>query len=149
MLTKHLVTWVARTMEGHKTKAQKRLHFWGVPEYLNLSGLDLGSACNPGPASENSWQSNLEPEQYRLGKHTCCEWVQTQCAWDTGSTPHTCQGYLFAAFLPPHSMTEQVSLKNCPPPPPWVKVEIRHWRDQQTEEATTEGTTLEVTGAID
>jgi len=26
--------------------------------------------------------------------------------------------------------------------------EIRHWRDQQTEEAKTEGTALEVTGAI-
>ena len=23
--------------------------------------------------------SNLEPEQCRLGKHTCCEWGQTQC----------------------------------------------------------------------
>ena len=56
---------------------------------------------------------------------------------------------LFAASLPPHSMTEQVSLKKCPPPPPCVRVEIRHWRDQQTEEAKTEGTALEVTGAID
>ena len=32
--------------------------------------LRLGSACNPGPASDNSRQSNLEPEQCRQGKHT-------------------------------------------------------------------------------
>ena len=51
--------------------------------------------------------------------------------------------------LPPHSTTEQVSLKKCPPLPPCVRVENRHWRDQQTEEAKTEGTSLEVTGAVD
>ena len=42
----------------------------GVPEYLNLSGLDLGSAYNPGLASHSSWQSNLEPKQCRQGNHT-------------------------------------------------------------------------------
>ena len=51
----------------------------GVPEYLNLSGLDLGSAYNTGPASERSWQSNLEPKQCRQGKHTYHEPGQTQC----------------------------------------------------------------------
>ena len=44
--------------------------------------------------------------------------------WDTASTR---QCYLFAASLPPHSATEQVSLKktvhHCPP---CVRVEIRH-----------------------
>ena len=44
-------------------QAQPSLHLWGVLENLNLSGLDLESACNPGPASESSWQSNLEPEK--------------------------------------------------------------------------------------
>ena len=34
---------------------------------------------------------HLEPEQCRLGKHTCREQVQTQCGPDTVSTPHTCQ----------------------------------------------------------
>ena len=48
-------------------------------ENLNLSGLDLGSACNPGPASDSSRQSKLESEQCRLGKHTCRERGQTQC----------------------------------------------------------------------
>ena len=36
------------------------------------------------------------------------EWGQAQCGRDTTST-HQC--YLFAASLPPHSVTEQVSLK--------------------------------------
>ena len=51
-------------------QAQSSLRLCGVPENLNLSGFDLGSALNPGPASDSSWQSNLKPEQCRLGKHT-------------------------------------------------------------------------------
>ena len=92
-------------------------------EYLNLNGLDLGSAQNPGLASDSSWQSNLEPKQGRQEKHTRRERGQTQCSRDTAST---CQCYLFAVSLPPHSTTEQVSLKKCPPPPPCVRAEIRH-----------------------
>ena len=130
VLTKHLVTWAARTWDGHKTQAQPSLRLCGVPENLKLSGLDLRSACNPGPASYSSQQSNLEPEQCRLRKHTHLKWAQTQCGWITVST---CQWYLFAVFLPPH-MTEQVSLKNVTTiAPPCAK--IRHWKDQQTEEA--------------
>ena len=145
-LTKHLVTCAAQAWEGHKTQSQPSLRLWGVPEYLNLSGLDLGSACNPVPASDSSWQSNLEPEQCRQGKHIRRERGQTQCGRSIESTR---QCYLLAMSLPSHSTTEQVNLKNCPPPPPWVRKEIWHWRDQQTEEATTEATALEVTGAID
>ena len=37
---------------------------------LNLSGLDLGSAYNPGPAPDSSRHSNLEPKQYRQKAHT-------------------------------------------------------------------------------
>ena len=51
-------------------QAQLSLRLGGVPENLNPSGLELGSACNPGPASDSFWQSSLEPEQCRLGKHT-------------------------------------------------------------------------------
>ena len=145
----------ARQTPGHlscsdqgraENTTQQSLHLWRLPEYLNLSGLDLGSAHNPGLASDSSLQSNLEPKQCWQGKHTRRERGQTKCGWDTAST---CQCYLFAVSLSPHSTTEQVSLKKCPPPPPCVRVEIRHWRDQQTEEAKTEGTSLEVTGAID
>ena len=49
VLAKHLVTWAAQTWEGHKTQAQPNLYICVLPENLNLSGLDLGSACNRGP----------------------------------------------------------------------------------------------------
>ena len=93
-------------------QAQPSLHLCGVPQYLNLSGLDLGSAYNSGPASDSSQQSNLETKQCRQRKSTRREWGQTQCGQDNGSTPHRPQCYFFAAFLPPHSTTEQGSLKN-------------------------------------
>ena len=92
-LTKHLVTWAAQTWDGHKMQAQQNLRFCGVPKNLNLSILDLGSACNTGTASDSSQQVNLEPEQCRLRKHTHRERGQTQCGWIT------------------HNMNEQVSLK--------------------------------------
>ena len=45
-----------------------------------MSGLDLGSAYNPGPASDSSQQNNLEPKQCRHGKHTRREQGQTSVA---------------------------------------------------------------------
>ena len=54
VLTKHLVAWSTRTWEGHKTQAQPSLCLGGVPKNLNLSGLDLGNACKPGPALDSS-----------------------------------------------------------------------------------------------
>ena len=73
---------------------------------------------------------------------------QTQCGWGTASTR---QCYLFAASLPTypqHDWTSEPKTKKksvlhhtlC------VRAETRHWRDQQTEEAITEGTALEATG---
>ena len=101
---------------GHKTQAKWSLRLWGLPECLNLSSLDLGGACSPGPASDCSWQSNLEPELCGQAGCKSHEWGQAKCGLDTGST-HQC--YLFAASLPPHSATEQVSQKKkCPPPHP-------------------------------
>ena len=41
-------------LEGHKTQAQLSLCLCGVPENLNLSGIDLGSALNRGPALDSS-----------------------------------------------------------------------------------------------
>ena len=146
MLAKNLITWAARTWEGHKTRAQPSLCLWGLPECLNLSGLDLGGASSPGPATDGSRRSSLEPEQFGQGGYTCHERGQAQCGWGTVST---CQCYLFAASLPPHSATEQVSLnkkKSVHHCPLCVRVGTRHWRDQQTEEAKTEGTALEATG---
>ena len=51
--------------------------------------------------------------------------------------------------LPPHSATEQVSLKNVSTTARFVSGQKSDTEDQQTEEAKTEGTALEVTGAID
>ena len=58
-LTKHLVAWAVRTWEGHKTQAQPSLCLCGVPKNLNLSVIDLGSACNPEPALDS-----FRAEQY-------------------------------------------------------------------------------------
>ena len=128
-LTKHLVTWAAQTWEGHKTQAQPSLRLWGVLKNLNLSSLDLESVHNPGPTSDSSRQSNLEAEKCRPWKHTRGEQGKTQWGWNTASTPHTRQWYLFAVLLPPHSTTEQVSLNKWPPSPPCDRAEIKHWRD--------------------
>ena len=72
-----------RPGKGTKRRANRVCDF---VEYLNLSGLDLISAHNPGPTLDSSPAEHLEPEQCRLGKHTCYEWGQTQCDQITAST---------------------------------------------------------------
>ena len=136
-----------------------------------LSCSDLGRAQNTCPARSVPLQSTWEPEWLRPGKctkhkahfgqcpcrapwslssvdpestHRLKLW-QTQCGPYSASTPSIWQFYLFAASLPPHNKTEQVSLNKWPPLPPCVRVAIRHWRDLQTEEE--EGTAVEVTSA--
>ena len=94
-----------------KTQAQPSLCLCGVPKNLNLSGLDLGSAHNPGPALDSPPAEQPEAWAVQTGKaHT--SWVGAKPVWSrhTVSTPHTHQWYLFAVFLPPHNTTEQVSL---------------------------------------
>ena len=73
---------------------------------------------------------------------------QTQCGWGTASA-HQC--YLFAASLPPSPQRDWTSepkkkKKSVLPRPLCVRAETRHGRDQQTEEAVTEGNDLEATG---
>ena len=46
-------------------QVQPSLCLCGVPENLNLSNLVLGNAPYPGPTSESSQQSNLEPDKCR------------------------------------------------------------------------------------
>ena len=60
-------------------QAQQSLCICGVPKNLNLSILDLGSACNTGTALDSSQQGNLEPEQCGQGGHMCGELGQAQC----------------------------------------------------------------------
>ena len=140
----------------------------------SLSGLNLGREQNTQPI----WQSTWEPEQSRPGKCTkrrahlghcpckapwslsrvnrgstsCLGLWQIKCCPSTARTPHTCQWYWFTVSLPLHWTTEQVSLNKGLPSPPCVRVEIRHWRDLQTEEAKINkegGTTLEMTSGTD
>ena len=79
-------------------QAQPSLRLCGVPEYLNLSGLDLGSAYNPGPASDSSQQSNLEPKQCSQGKHTRREWSKPSVAGTLRT--HATVICLQSSFLP-------------------------------------------------
>ena len=41
-------------LKRHKTQVQPSLCLCGVPKNLNLSGIDLGSALNPGPTLDSS-----------------------------------------------------------------------------------------------
>ena len=117
----------------HKTQAQPSLCLCGVPENLNLSGLGLGSACNPGPTP---WRAAWSLSTVDLeSTHARRERGQTQCGRNIANAPYTRQWHLSAVPLLPRSTTEQVNLNKKPPLPPCVKAEIRHWRDQQTEEA--------------
>ena len=61
------------------SRVQLSLHLRGLPECLNLSGLDLGGASIPGPASDGSLQSNLEPEQCGQEGYTRRELGQAHC----------------------------------------------------------------------
>ena len=75
-----------------------------------------------------SLQSNLEAEQCRPRKHVL-PWAWANTGWSIyWEHPPTHQWYLFAVFLPLNT-TEHVSLNKWPPSPPFVKAEIRHWRD--------------------
>ena len=67
-------TWATWTWEGQKTQAQPSLRLWGLPQCLSLSDLDLGGACSPGPASDGSCWSNIEPE-------LCAPWARAGPVW--------------------------------------------------------------------
>ena len=139
----------------------------------HLSCLDLGRAQNADPTKSTPMRTTQVLEHERLGTGRCMQPtaglgqfpVEQHRAWAVwagrahtlwaGAGPvwlrhckHT--PVLFLCSVPPSPQHDwKVSLKKCPPPLPCVGVEIRHWRDQQTEEAKTEGIALEVTGAIE
>ena len=103
-------SWALWTWEGHKTQAQLSLCLWGLPECLSLSGLDRGGACSPGPASDGSRQSNIEPEWY-------ASWAG---AGPAGLRHCKHMPVLLICSIPPspqHDWTSEPK-KNCPPPPP-------------------------------
>ena len=92
VLAKHLVAWAGWTWEEHKTQAQPSLCLCGVPKNLNLSSLDLGSACNPGPTLDSCPAEQPEPEQCRLGKPTHHERGQTKCSETLRALPTLTSG---------------------------------------------------------
>ena len=109
-----------------------------VPE---TEQLRTGRCVQPRAGLRCSQWSSIEPEQCGQGGHTRPVWLR-YC----GHTP-----VLFVCSVPPSPQRNWTSepTKSVHHCPPCVRAEIRHWRDQQTEEAKTEGTALEVTGAID
>ena len=68
-------------------QALPSLRLCGLLEYLNLSGLDLGRAYNPGLASDSSRQSNLEAKQCIQGKHTRMSGGKPSVAETLGALP--------------------------------------------------------------
>jgi len=125
------------------------MRLWGLPKCLNLRGLDLGSTGSPGPATDGSRRSNLEPDQRGQGSYTRREWGADP-VW-LRHCEHTL--VLLVCSIPPYLPSARLN-KWAPPPKKksvlhhtlCVRAETRHWRGQQTEEAITEGTAFEATG---
>ena len=97
-------TDLGRTQKAGPTES---VFLCGEPENLNLSGLDLESAYNLGPTSDSSWQSNLEPEQCRLGKHTHHEGATPSVAETLRALPtHASDICLQCSSLPTARLTK-------------------------------------------
>ena len=136
--------------KGTKHTAHLGLCPCGAPE--NLSSLDRGSAWNKGPTGESALAEHAGARAaWTWGVHAASGWGNPAWSVRCEHSPHMLAAFVWVS-LPLHITTEQVSLNKGPPLPPRVRVEIRHWRDLETEEAkiNKEGrTALEVTGATD
>ena len=100
VLAKHLVTWAAQTWEGHTIEVQPSLCHCGIPKNLNLRGLDLGSAHNPGPTLDSSPAEQPGAWAVQTGKaHT--PWVGANPVWPRHCEhfPHT--PVIFVCHVPP------------------------------------------------
>ena len=141
----------------------------------HLSCLELGRAQNAGPMESVPLRTTWVPEPERLRPGRCMQpraglrrlLVEQPRAWAVwvgrvhtlwvGTGPvwmRHCEyaPVLFVCSVPPSPQDDWTSVpkkKSVHHRLPCVRAEIRHWRDQQTEDAKTEGTALEVTGAID
>ena len=139
----------------------------------HLSCLDLGRAQNAGAIESALLRTIQVPEPERLRPGRCMQpraglqqflqeqprawavWAGKPHALWAGAGPVWLRHWehppvLFVCSVPPspqHIWTSEPK-KSVHHHPPCVRAEIRHWRDHQTEEAKTEGTALEVTGAI-
>ena len=124
----------------HREAISHSNHSRQTPHHLSCS--DLGRAQNAGPTESAPLRTTRVPEPEQLGPGRCRQpkashgwfpaeqprawavwagrlhvpWAgQAQCGWGTVSIG---QCYLFAASLPPHSATEQVSQKKKKKYPP-------------------------------
>ena len=86
---------------------------WGTRE-TQPERLGLGSAHNAGPAPwRAAWSlSSVDGKAHTRGAGANPVWPEHS------SAPHTRQGRLPAAPLPPRSTAEQANLDKRPPPPP-------------------------------
>ena len=125
-LIKLLVVWASRAGKAQNVTPTES----GVPKNLHLSGLGLGSERNSGPTPcRPDWSlSSVDRESTHAVSRG-----KPSVAGTLASAPHTRQGHLPAAPLPPRSTAEQANLDKRPPPPACVRAEIRHWGDLQTE----------------
>ena len=99
-LAKHLVTWPAWTWEGHNMQAQPSLRLCGVPKILNLRGLDLRSACNPGPALDSSLAEPPGAWAVQTGKaHT--PWAGANPVWPRHCEHSPHKPVIFVCSVPP------------------------------------------------
>ena len=125
---KFLAAWAARAGR-HKTQAQPSMRLCGVPRNPNLSGSGLGSARNAGPAPwRAAWSlSSVDGESSHL-------WTGANPVWPEHCecSPH--RPVTFVCSAPPspqHGWTsepkKETTSSRC------VRVEIRHWKDLQTE----------------
>ena len=152
----------------------RRDHTCQTPHHLSCS--DLGRAQNVGPTESAPLRTTWVPEPEQLIRPGRCMqpraglgWfpVEQHRAWAVwAGRAHMlwaragpvwlryCKHMpvLFVCSIPPSTQrnwTNEPKKKSVHHRPPCVRAEIRHWRDQQTEEAKTEGTALKVAGAID
>ena len=147
-------------------------HAHQTPHHLSCS--DLGRAQNTGPTETAPLRTTRVPEPEWLRPGRCIQprpdlgrfpgeqpraWAvfagRAHVPW-AGAGPvwlRHCEHMpvLFVCSVPPSPQCNwtREPKKSVHHRPPCVKVEIRHWRDQQTKEDKTEGTALEVTDAID
>ena len=97
----------------HKMQTQPSLHFCGVPENLNLSGLGLGSARNSGPAP---WRAAWSPSSVDGESTHALSGGKPSVAGTLRVLP-TQASEICLQRPPPRSTTEQVNLNKRPPPP--------------------------------
>ena len=146
-------------------------HTRQTPHHLSCS--DLGRAQNAGPTESALLRTTRVPEPKRLKSGRCmqpraslrrfpAEQPRAWAVWaEMAHAPWARVGpvclrhcehtpVLFDCSVPPSPQRDWTTepKKSVHHRPPCVRAEIRHWRDQQTE-VLTEGTALEVTGAID